>query len=418
MADFTARSGCAGATDTACVDAFLQASARRAFHGTLDPADVAHLDAIAAELRSVDPGLATQTAIEFILMSPRFLYVVEFGTQGAAMSPLTPSEVAGRLAAFFWRSVPDSALLQAADSGALDTPDGVRAQAAAMLSDPRALPMLESFVNQWLRISGALPDAPALEQQIAAQPGALMGRAAEDASLTFAHLIQGASAPIGVELAALYGTSVDANGMASLPPERQGLLLSAAFLSSNASGDRPSPVKRGFTIRRSLLCETIPPPTDPLAMQLPEVGSGITEQQAFNQHSSLEECWLCHKFMDPLGDAFGMYDAQGNYAPELTTVTGGTVYFAGNHDPPEMPFADTAALLELLQTDATPRQCFVLQALRFALGRGETSRDACGVEAITNAVEGELSVQQLMIEVAASPQFLNRNPVVAGGTCR
>jgi hypothetical protein len=122
--------------------------------------------------------------------------------------------------------------------------------------------------------------------------------------------------------------------------------------------------------------------------------------------------------MDPLGDAFGRYDAEGRYDPSLAETTGGTVYFTGAHDPAEVTFADTQELLSLLQTDGTARQCFVLQVLRFALGRGETSADACGVEAITTAVEANMSVQDLLIQIASSPQFLNRNPVVAGGTCR
>jgi hypothetical protein len=53
------------------------------------------------------------------------------------------------------------------------------------------------------------------------------------------------------------------------------------------------------------------------------------------------------------------------------------------------------------------------------MGRPEHADDACSIEAISAAFQGSnQSIHQLMIEIAASPMFLNRNPVVAGGTCR
>jgi hypothetical protein len=69
---------------------------------------------------------------------------------------LTPQEVAGRLAAFIWRSVPDQPLLDAADSGG---PGNVRADRTAgetMLSDSRGRAMLDDFVLQWLEIADIL----------------------------------------------------------------------------------------------------------------------------------------------------------------------------------------------------------------------------------------------------------------------
>jgi hypothetical protein len=418
VADFAARSGCASTDDAACVDTFLRTAARRAFHGTLDESDAAILTGIGTDLGDVDSAIVVQTQIEFILSSPRFLYLVEFGGAGTTMAPLSGGEVAGRLAAFLWRSVPDAALLAAADSGALTSPPDVRAHVLTMLEDARALPALESFANEWLRISSASPDAPALDQQIFAQPGDVMAQAATNPAFLFDDLLAGNSAPLGSELAGLYGAALDGNGVAALPDERRGLLLSAAFLRSNSSGSRASPVKRGFIVRRSLLCETIPPPEDPLAMQLPQVTDGVTEQQAFSQHSADPNCSVCHQYMDPLGNAFSTYDALGQYDASLATDTGGTIIFGSEHEPPEMTYADTQAFLELLSTDSTPKQCFVLQTLRFALGRGETAADACGVEGIVEGLGEAMSVQELLIQIATSPQFLNRNPVVAGGTCR
>src|SRR5574341_1519379 len=74
---------------------------------------------------------AVTVALEAMLLSPRFLYVVEFGDEAGSdpIIPLTSSEVAGRMALAIWRSVPDDALLAAADGGTLATPDGVKGEA-------------------------------------------------------------------------------------------------------------------------------------------------------------------------------------------------------------------------------------------------------------------------------------------------
>ena len=85
----------------------------------------------------------------------------------------------------------------------------------------------------------------------------------------------------------------------------------------------------------------------------------------------------------------------------------------------EQPFADTQGLVDYLANDPSAQQCFVLQTARFALGRGETSQDACALRDLTEGFAGdEFSVRGLLLELASSPMFLNRNPVVPGGTCR
>ncbi len=407
VADFPARSGCSSTADAACVESYLLTVGRELFHGTLEQADAGRISDMYTSLSSeATPDLAVETALTWMLTSPRFLFLVETGTGGDEVSPLTPSEVAGRLAAFLWRSVPDADLLAAADAGALDTPEGVRAQADAMLADARAAEVLKSFANQWLRIGSVPPDASALELQRAAQVGEVVAGVSSNAAMTFQDLmLMDISASASGELSQMYGDS-----------PRNGLLLSGGFLASNASGTRPSQVKRGYVIRSSLLCTPIPPPTDPTAMQLPEASDGATEGEIFNAHSSTPECWGCHQLMDPIGSTFNSYGADGSFDPNSVEDTAGTVYGATDG---EHPFADTQGLLDYLANDASAQQCFVLQAARFALGRGETAQDACSVQALAETFSaGDFSVRELLLQVASSQMFLNRNPVVAGGSCR
>jgi hypothetical protein len=144
--------GCSSSADAACVTAWLGKVARRAFHGTL-PAE--ELTALTDDYTTVSSELGADAALKFgvisVLLSPRFLYVVEFGEGASGIVKLSPSEVAGRLALSLWRTVPDGALIAAADAGELGTPD-LAAKASVMLDDPRTIPMPTDFLGQWLKL--------------------------------------------------------------------------------------------------------------------------------------------------------------------------------------------------------------------------------------------------------------------------
>ena len=96
--------------------------------------------------------------ITAILQSPHFLYRVEVAEGAAAGSvvPLRGSELATRLAYFYWQSAPDEALLNAALSGELDSIAGLETQAQRLAADPRAAAGARSFVRQWLGLDSLL----------------------------------------------------------------------------------------------------------------------------------------------------------------------------------------------------------------------------------------------------------------------
>src|SRR3954453_106157 len=94
------------------------------------------------------------TLAKAMLQSPNFLYHWEIGpTKPAAGSdgllPLTPWQVASRLASAIWESMPDDTLLSAAQNGQLSTASQVAAQASRMLADPQAAQSLYNFHLQW-----------------------------------------------------------------------------------------------------------------------------------------------------------------------------------------------------------------------------------------------------------------------------
>lgn len=88
-----------------------------------------------------------------MLQSPHFLYRLELAAPvGAAPRRLSGFELASRLSYLRLGSMPDDALLSAAESGQLDTNEGVAAQAARLLDDPRAKQAVGSFFTQWLEL--------------------------------------------------------------------------------------------------------------------------------------------------------------------------------------------------------------------------------------------------------------------------
>jgi len=409
-----ATAGC----DAVCTKAYFVGKARQAFHGVLEPDDQQTLEGLytglAADTAASALTLAASATVRFILDSPRFLYVVEFGTPDGTLARLSPGETAGRLASFLWRSVPDQALLDAADAGTLATADGLRTQATRLFDDARALPVLRQFAREWLGLTTTGSDATALA--LDAETGDVFAGLAQGAG-TYGDLFSTTTSRGTAALAAFYGVTATADGSVTLPPERAGLLLRAAFMRSHIKGSLGSPTQRGKVVRQAMLCDPVQPPGN-VDMSIPDPMAGQTTQDVFEQHASSDACKGCHALMDPIGAAFGRFGTSGAFDAALATTTAGHIY-AGNANTFEADFADTAGLMSLLATSEVPEQCFAIQAARFALGRNESSADACALTDVWQGFEdGQLGLKTLFVELATSSLMQTRNIVKPGEACR
>src|SRR5256885_9442675 len=87
-------------------------------------------------------------------MAPQFLYRYEQGIDipGKKYAQLSSWEVASRLSYMLWGSMPDPALMAAAEKGELGTPEQILAQARRMVTDERYMPMVKSFIEQFLEL--------------------------------------------------------------------------------------------------------------------------------------------------------------------------------------------------------------------------------------------------------------------------
>jgi hypothetical protein len=378
----------------------------------------------------LDANGAVEAVVRSILLSPRFLFMIEAGTPGTDSATLTPQEVAGRLAAFVWRSVPDQPLLDAAGSGGLATPAQITARAETMLSDPRGVAMLDDFVLQWLEIADILrisrDDAaftPALRDAMAREITLVFQNAVANRTTSFGQLLTSSSSYINGDLASLYGVSAPGTPFAStpLPDNRRGILTRAAFLAVNAHPQSPSQVLRGKAIREQLLCDRIPAPPPGVERNIP-VGSNQTTQEAVDAHTSVVECAGCHRWLDPIGYAFNAYDNIGRYREvengKPVNVQGEIV--KGPISPVTGRFSGAYELEQLLSTTEYVQQCFAVQTTRFALGRDEGAGDACSLKTAWDAFSagGQFSIRSLLVAVTGSYAFSHRNNVRAGQVCR
>jgi hypothetical protein len=427
---FATASGCA-ASDAACAQTYLMKIARRAFHGTLDADAETALRTLYTNVRQmVDANGAVEAVVRSVLLSPRFLFMIENGTPGADAATLTPPEVAGRLAAFIWRSVPDQPLLDLADSGGLSTSAQITQRADMMLSDPRGQAMLDDFVLQWLEIVDisriSRDDAtftPALRDAMAREISLVFENAVAGGGSSFGQLFTSNTSYVNGDLASLYGASAPATDFAStqLPDNRRGILTRAAFLAVNAHPQTPSQVLRGKAVREQLLCDRIPAPPAGVERNVP-VGSNQTTQEAIDAHTGNPDCAGCHQWLDPIGYAFNAYDMIGRYRD---TENGKAVNVAGKivkgpSSPVTGTFSGPYELAQLLSTTEYVQQCFAVQASRFALARDEAAADACSLKSAWDAFAagGQLNIRQLMVATTGSYAFSHRNNVKAGQACR
>ena len=423
-------STCSAASDSACISTFLSGVASRAFRG-------------AGSAESIDPIIALYTAGQFsaednlklaitaILTSPYFLYVVEYGQGTAGVVPLSGKEIAGRLAAALWRSVPDAALMAAAEAGELDSAEGVRAQAEKMLADPRANQAIDEFTTQFLELGGlegATKDVTLFPDYLTQVKPFLLGETLRYSRDQFQNgdlnsLLNGTESFLNTELAAFYGatapTAADAEGYGktALPANRAGIMNLGAVLAAHGHPTKGSPVKRGLILRENFLCDPVAPPPANVNTNIQADGDEALDQ--FAAHAEQPGCSNCHQYIDPLGVSLNHFDTTG--AITAKTPVGGNIHPPALASSPDISgaYADFPALGKQIAESDFGSKCFSLQSLRFVLGRGEFAGDACGYQQAADAfIASNNNLKEALLAAVSSDAFRNRRAVTAGAACQ
>jgi hypothetical protein len=305
--------------DASCVDASLATFLRFAWRRPVTPEEVTLLATLASD--DPDPYEGLATAFQAALFDPSFLFQVE-APPTAAGRPLGGYELASRLAATLWESVPDEELLACAEANFQPetSPCGLRPTLERMLDDSRAARFWSALVEGWMSLD-ALTDPtfrgdefdPAFAaSMIGSARARVQGAAAANADIQ--ELVLGSSVWLDPAMATFYGLDAPSSaGFTEVPsPEHSfGLHTDPAVLAAHSDSGRTSPTKRGKLILERFLCTSAgePPPG------VPSIASDVTTteqvQDALLAHIQDPACASCHQFTDPVGLALEGYDAFG-----------------------------------------------------------------------------------------------------------
>jgi len=422
--------GCSLQSDRSCIKNWLSKTARRAFRGSLPDDEKSSLLSDYDALASSDDKAAFQLGVASILTSPRFLYTMEFGAGSSGVVPLSANELAGRLSLTLWRSVPDEALLAAADAGKLANAQGVQEEARRMIADKKADPALGDFAVQWLNVeqapsgkdAAAFPQfTPALGNAMVEETRRFFVSVARTDQASFGELFTADYTFANKDLGGLYQAQEPTSSefvRTPMPASRRGVLTHAAVLATGAHALQTSPVLRGKLVREQLLCDPIAPPPPGTNTNVPLV-AGKTDEQLFDEHSK-GPCANCHKFMDPIGKGFAGYDANGAF--KSGTASAGFIEPPGLSELPDDvsgPFDGPVALSQKLANSKQAQQCYAVQTMRWALGREERTADACSFDELWKAFQSSgLNVREVLVAMVGTPAFRFRTAQKAGQSCQ
>jgi hypothetical protein len=309
-----------------------------------------------------------------VLSSPRFL----FREPPSSDADTLPWDTAARLAFAVWDSLPDQTLRDAAQRGALSTPDDVAVQVRRMLADRRARGKLREFLLAWLRVD----QVPEIVKDPTRYPGVTPEVVADlrtslellldecvaprEGPADFRRLFSNEEVWLNGRLAPLFGVDLPAH--ADFRPvrlddgARAGVLTHPYMMSVLSYAAASSPIHRGVFLFRGILGNVLKPPAEAVAPLAPDLHPGLSTRDRVTLQTSPVACQVCHTVINPLGFALEKFDALGR----LRDVDGATpVDASGSYLPREgeaVSFVGARELAAFLVASSDAEEAF-LQAL-------------------------------------------------------
>jgi hypothetical protein len=361
-----------------------------------------------------------RVAVKAILCAPDFLLLTE-ANQDQPFWPVTGPELATRLSLFLWSSLPDHALLDAAEAGRLSDPAGLDSEVKRMLADPRGLALAENFAGQWLQFEKVLTTAEPDRRRYRVKRE-LLPMFYSEAVRFSDHILRGHGSFLDFlhsDYAFLNATLAEHYGIPGVsgPDLRQakltdgirgGALGLGAVLTTTALPRRTSPVLRGKWILEQLLGS--PPPAPP-----PNVGT-ISEddqktkhptiRQELEAHLKRDDCRACHARMDPLGFSLENFDPVGRWRDKLN-----------DHPldvratlPDGRSFSGPAELKQILLTEQDRyARNLAVKLLSYALGRSIEAFDLPTLAKLeTSLKQSHFKAEPLILTITRSLPFTHR----------
>ena len=412
------------ASDTACATRILSRMARLAYRRAVTPADqqtlIGFFEAGQQDGGTFDAGI--QFALERMLVDPDFLLRVHHDRVDPRRSDV---ELASRLSFFLWSSIPDAALVDAAERGELAKPAVLEQQVKRMLADPRATSALVGdFAAQWLNLRRVnevvvhpdfYPDFDDNLLEAFKQETELFIASTLREDRSVSDLLRADYTYVNERLArhykipGIYGTRFRRVTLPN-PEQRGGLLGHGAILATTSYPDRTSPVLRGKWLLDNIFGIYVPPPPADVNTTLAEVRPGTlppTIRERLEQHRTNPTCGSCHAVIDPPGFALEHFDAIGGWrnvdeSGQAVDAVGSTVSGA--------PIDGLSGLRALLLKNPDQFPATVTEKLlAYALGRRLEYYDRPAVRQIIRAAAAsDYRWSSLILGIVNSPAFAMR----------
>ncbi|XZE21562.1 DUF1592 domain-containing protein [Pirellulaceae bacterium SH449] len=369
------------------------------------------------------PERATKQTLMAVILSPNFLFLVESDSGALGVQRLSPHQFAARMAILVWSSIPDEALLEAADQGTIFEPEVIKAHLRRMLDDPRSRALGENFGLQWLGLRDFLQTKP--DSSLYPDYTLELARDAQEETIRFianvfqndrplTDLIDAEYTFLSARLAQHYGIDYPEEsdwqqvGISQpVTQERGGILTMVSTLTKSSYPGRTSPVLRGRWILEDILGSRVPPPPPnvPALEEVDHAEAQLTLREKLELHRQKPECASCHDRMDPLGFGLENYDAIGRWRTEdngLPLDTRGTL-------PSGESFNGPLELKRLLlsRKDEFQRH-FVRKMTGFAMGRELNKFDQCIIDRSMQRLNEEQRASVILEEILLSYAFQHR----------
>jgi hypothetical protein len=300
---------------------------------------------------AASPELAVKRVVLFTFKSPRFLYPTLRETETA-----DSYAIASRLALALWDSVPDRALIKAAQEGKLQQPDGIRREAERMVRDERTKAKLHGFFHHWLELERAEslskdPKAfPGFNAEVMADLRESLTRFIDEVVWSeksdYRDLLKADYLLLNERLAKIYGQSVKGGEFQRVsfdPKQRAGVVTHPYLLAAQAYARHSSPIHRGVFLTRNIVGMSLKPPSVAVAFEDSKFNPHLTMREKVTELTRSNNCMSCHSMINPLGfslenfDAIGRWRTKENDKPvnpvsDFTTEEGKTLRLTGPRD--------------------------------------------------------------------------------------
>jgi len=319
------------ADEQACATKILSSLARMAYRRPADAATMTTLMDFYKRGRAkgnFESGV--ESALQFVLASPAFLFRIEPDPAGIAPNTVYRVDdyaLASRLSFFLWSTIPDDPLLTLAGQGKLKDPVVLEQQVKRMLADKRSNAMISNFAEQWLYLRNLKTSSPDL-QEFPDFDDNLRSAMKQETTLFFDSIMREDRSVLDLlnadytfvnerlarhyGIPGIYGSQFRRVKVSS--EARRGILGQASILTVTSYPNRTSPVERGKWILTNLLgVPPAPPPPGVPPLKESYTDKPQTLRERMEQHRKDPVCAGCHKVMDPIGFSLENFDATGHW---------------------------------------------------------------------------------------------------------